>query len=583
MNKPTRLLMTTIVCLLPLRAGGEPKTLIFSPVTPEYVEVSAKEWAANGFGGFLFDGIMHNWDSDVWAVDKDPQTQGEADATLQKLRKCSEVCREAGIEDNFIKVAFYTPLPDWFDDAAWEKLNANFRNAAEFARLAGMRGVAIDIEYISDMYFLDWQGYADKKFDPAAVRAKALQRGEQMIAPMFETYPEMVLLTLPEGVLYYGPLAIDLTVGFIRAAQKRNAPGGVHILTEGTYQETDPLRLLSHVSQVDGQMKDILPPDLWDYWRQKGSIAIGCWPLGYYRELTDDKGNVIAYAGKREKFGDENIGSYADKSSNYPPETFAVQYAFANAFARRYNWIYSHGAVWWQFTEEEAERYKARSNDRLPVDERLDDFKAVMREKAPMTDPLLVQTAEQYRKDGYMDIVGNFGLITDWLLLGPFENQADPPNRNTAFRTQWIDTTQTEIPTSIATKDGKQMSWKLWSSNPYSGYVNPMSLFDPNRWMSYFVLCYVTSPDRRAAQLRTGSNDGIAVWVNGEKLYEVNRKRGPIVDDDVIDIVLSPGRNTILLQICQMRGTTGFYGRITDDSGELFNDLKYEIESEPTR
>ena len=62
-----------------------PKTLLFSPITPEYLEATAEEWAETGFGGFLLSGIMHNWDSDVWAVDNDPQTRGEKDKNLQRF------------------------------------------------------------------------------------------------------------------------------------------------------------------------------------------------------------------------------------------------------------------------------------------------------------------------------------------------------------------------------------------------------------------------------------------------------------------------------------------------------------------
>ncbi|MFH1742916.1 MAG: hypothetical protein ABIH23_28255 [bacterium] len=567
-------LPTTLMLSIGLsQVGAEPKTLLFSPISPEYLEASAPEWAGIGFNGFLLSGIMHNWDSDVWAVDKDPETRGIADETLQRVRKCCQACRAAGIEDNFIKVAFYSHLPDWFDDDGWQELTENFRNAAEFARLAGMRGIAIDIEYIMDTYHVYWKGYKEKQYNAEALCAKALERGYQMIAPMYDEFPDMVLLTLPEGIYYYGPLAVNLTIGFIQAAAKRDAPGGVHILTEGTYAERDPIRLLSHISQVDGQLRDVLPPNLLEYWWKRGSIAIGCWPLGYYRELYDENGKQIGYGGKREKFGDENIGSYGDKSCNYPPDEFAAQYAFTTTFTRSYNWIYAHGATWWQFNEEEAKRFNGRNNDRLPVDERLDDFKEIVRRKPRLSDPVLSGIAREYCATGRMQVADRFGLIKDWLVLGPFENEGDPPNRNSAFRKALIDTERTRFPQTVTTEDGRSMTWQLCHANPQSGYVNMMPVFDPNIWISYVALCYVHSPTKRAAQLRTGSNDGIAVWVNGEKLYEVNRKRGPIIDDDIINIVLPAGTSSILLQVCQMSGTTGFYARITDSHGELFDDV----------
>ncbi|MFH1742915.1 MAG: hypothetical protein ABIH23_28250 [bacterium] len=560
-----------------VHADVGPKTLLFSPITPEYLEDSAAEWADAGFGGFLLSRIMHNWDSDVWAVDEDPKTRGEADANLQRFRKCCDALRAVGIEDNFIKVAFYSNLPDWFDNDGWRQLTENFRNAAEFARLAGLRGVAIDIEYISEIYDLDYEKYKENQYDIKALRAKALERGEQMIAPMFEVYPDMVLLTLPEGVTYYGPLATDLTVGFIRAAAKRDAPGGVHVLTEGTYQTTGQNALLSHIATVAGKMEDALSPDLRDYWKRRCSIVIGCWPLGYYRDLFDENGNQIGYGGKREKFGDEVIGSYADKSCNYPPSEFRTQYSFATSFARRYNWIYGHGATWWQFNEEEAKRYDASKNEQLPVDENLDVYKQIVKSKPPVTDPFLLDLAKQFLTTNQLEIAGHFGLIKDWLVLGPFENKEDPPERHTALRQKWIDTALTRFPMIMKTKDAKEMSWRLCHTDSRSGIVDGMPLFDPNNDISYFALCYVTSPDQRAAQLRVGSNDGAAVWVNGEKIYEVNCMRSVALDSDIIDIVLPAGTCPILIQVCQDGGITGFCARITNDNGQPLDDLTFAV------
>lgn len=564
-------------------AEAEPKTLLFSPITPEYLEASAAEWAEAGFGGFLLAGIMHNWDSDVWAVDGKPETRGLADGTLQRVLRCSQACRAAGIEDNFLKVAFYSYLPDWFDDAAWETLCDRFRNGAEFSRLAGLRGVAIDIEYIGEIYHLDWKPYQEKQYAPEALRAKAIERGEQMIAAMLDVYPDMVLLTLPEGVTFYGPLAADLTVGFIRAAAKRDAPGGVHVLTEGTYKTTESMALLSQIAKVASQMEDVLSPDLRGYWFRRCSVVIGCWPLGYYRPIYDESGEQIGYSGKREKFGDKVVGSYADKSSNYPPGEFHTQYAFATSFARCYNWIYGHGATWWHLSEEEAKHYGAGKNEQLPVDERLDDFKRIVRLKPRATDALLSDLAEEFLATGRLEIADRFGLIKDWLVLGPFENKESPPERHTALRTALIDTEITEFPETVSTKDGRQIKWRHCHADKRSGYVNGMPLFEPNTDISYFALCYVTSPKKRAAQLRVGSNDGVAVWVNGEKIYEANKLRGAVIDDDIIDIVLPAGPCPILLQICQTGGTTGFYARITDETGQAPADLTFSIHRQPNQ
>ena len=108
--------------------------------------------------------------------------------------------------------------------------------------------------------------------------------------------------------------------------------------------------------------------------------------------------------------------------------------------------------------------------------------------------------------------------------------------------------------------------------------VDAMPLLDPNTDVTYFALSYVTSPTRRAAQLRVGTNDGGAVWVNGDKVHEANRMRSVELDADVIDIALPAGTCPILIQVCQGGGVTGFCARVTDPSGAVLDSVTFSTE-----
>jgi hypothetical protein len=44
-------------------------TLLFSPITPEYLQDTAHQWKASGYDGFLLANVMRNWSDDVWATD----------------------------------------------------------------------------------------------------------------------------------------------------------------------------------------------------------------------------------------------------------------------------------------------------------------------------------------------------------------------------------------------------------------------------------------------------------------------------------------------------------------------------------
>jgi len=365
--------------LVPDTRESRPGTLAFCAINVNYLRESAPMWAERGFRGFLLGGIMPSWISDVWATDGDPGTRHGNDALLREVRACNRACRKAGIDCNFLKVAFYDELPHPFDEAAWERLTENFRQGARFARMAHCAGVAIDTEYVSYQYEPSWEGYGDARDDLPALKAAIRCRWRDVVGAMLAEYPRMVLVTLPEGMFYYGELYADVFTGMLEACAERDAPGGLHLLTEGTYHLTDPLALSEYPAHVQEAVAQACSEFLLDYWRRRCSVAMGAWPLGYYRAVYDEDGNFLGYSGKEGTFGDEIVGSYADKSEWYGPEEFGRQMAGLNTFCPRYNWIYMHGTSWWQNTAEEIARYqqcahKMIGNAALPTVENLQAY-----------------------------------------------------------------------------------------------------------------------------------------------------------------------------------------------------------------
>lgn len=345
--------------MVPDGRSERPRTLLFSPMNATYLRDTAKSWADRGFRGFLFDGVMASCISDVWATDGDPKTRDEDDALCREIKACNDECRRYGIDANFVKVAFYEELPDWFDDGAWTQLAGNLRQGARFARMSGCAGVAIDTEYVAQQYDPGWAGYQKAPRPLPELKAKARERWRMVIAGMLQEYPAMVLLTLPEGMIHYGPLYNEVFAGMLQACADADAPNGLHVMTEGTYQMTSPAALAKYPARVSTLIEEEFPGPLAEYWRRRCTVAMGAWPLGYYRPITDAAGTFVGWAGKQETFGDTVIGSYADKSEWYTPAVFKEQMAALNTFCPRYNWIYGHGCVFWQWTEAELKKYQA--------------------------------------------------------------------------------------------------------------------------------------------------------------------------------------------------------------------------------
>jgi len=69
------------------------------------------------------------------------------------------------------------------------------------------------------------------------------------------------------------------------------------------------------------------------------------------------------------------------------------------------------------------------------------------------------------------------------------------------------------------------------------------------------------------AELRIGSDDGVAVWLDGRLVHQNDVYRGLAVDQDKVPVHLAPGRHTLLLRITQGGGDWRFTVRLTDPDG----------------
>lgn len=98
---------------------------------------------------------------------------------------------------------------------------------------------------------------------------------------------------------------------------------------------------------------------------------------------------------------------------------------------------------------------------------------------------------------------------------------------------------------------------KLWQPKDYpNGVVNDLRA--GNSTSTYF---YRTLVARAGGPLRIslGSDDGCELWFNGEKVLSRDVPRGAAPDQDVVQVQLRPGTNTVLFKIYNRTGGCGFY------------------------
>ena len=143
----------------------------------------------------------------------------------------------------------------------------------------------------------------------------------------------------------------------------------------------------------------------------------------------------------------------------------------------------------------------------------------------------------------------------DWMLIGPFDNTAGrgfdtayPPEKEIDFAKQY---------------DGKNKEKAAWRKMDFKeSTINNLAIF-PKAELNTDAVAYVARTVEVTAAteipLSLGSDDALAVFVNGERVLAENAQRAAAADQNRVVIKLKPGKNTVLLKITQGYGEWAFY------------------------
>lgn len=169
-----------------------------------------------------------------------------------------------------------------------------------------------------------------------------------------------------------------------------------------------------------------------------------------------------------------------------------------------------------------------------------------------------------------IDLAKRMGFLTDWKVIGPFDNTS----RN-GFNIPYSPE-KDKNPTQKA-HSGKNgpTQWQTFATS------NELGLLDLNQPFGHIkeVLCYAytefQSPDKQIVQFRLGSKNAWKLWVNNDLVFARDEyHRGATrVDQFILEGTLQKGINRILVKICQNEQTESwtkqweFCFRITNPSG----------------
>ena len=169
-----------------------------------------------------------------------------------------------------------------------------------------------------------------------------------------------------------------------------------------------------------------------------------------------------------------------------------------------------------------------------------------------------------------VDLSTHFGFLLDWKLIGPFDNTekagyavANPPEE------------EAEID-HAATHEGKagSVAWIDHLSQDQYGSVDLNAALGKSMGAAAYAVTYYQSSAEQQVELRLACTNAYKLWVNGELIGQAEvYHAGNSLDQYIMQAMLRPGRNTILLKVCQNEQTEewaqdwSFQLRVCDAAG----------------
>lgn len=167
-----------------------------------------------------------------------------------------------------------------------------------------------------------------------------------------------------------------------------------------------------------------------------------------------------------------------------------------------------------------------------------------------------------------VDLARHFGMLTEWHLIGPFDNRdmagfdvVYPPEREIDLEAEY---------------EGMEgpVRWQSFVTENYMGAFDIAELTHPHKGAIDYAYAEFDSDQNRAVEFRLATPNAWKLWLNGELLFAREEyHRGMRFDQYIVPAELKEGKNTLLLKVCQNEQTQdwaqkwAFQFRVCDPTG----------------
>jgi hypothetical protein len=150
------------------------------------------------------------------------------------------------------------------------------------------------------------------------------------------------------------------------------------------------------------------------------------------------------------------------------------------------------------------------------------------------------------RLGGKVDLPRHFGLITRWRIIGPFDNAEQK-----GFDAVYPPERAIDLAATYAGKAGP-VKWIEYVSRDEFAKVDFNEAFGEQKAVTAYATAEFFAKNRQEVEFRCTSDNAVKLWLNGRLIDAENvNHSGSALDQYSAHATLDPGRNVILLKVCQ--------------------------------
>jgi hypothetical protein len=154
--------------------------------------------------------------------------------------------------------------------------------------------------------------------------------------------------------------------------------------------------------------------------------------------------------------------------------------------------------------------------------------------------------------------------VRNFLVVGsfPLGSHNDPYKKPDKFDFPYGPEKTDDLSARFESADGETM-WKS-AGTTLTGRLDLLQSFGPAPDVLCYVKCTVISPVDSSFALGLGSNDGVILWVNGEKVFSYHKGRTATPHENVMKVRLREGKNRILVKVVNFGENWGLFLSFVD-------------------